>query len=459
MLNALFAFWTIAVRILHYNDEETELHHYLAERGHENVILSADDDPFAEIERSSFDAAFVGLHPHGLDLLSRLRDHNPHCFVTIITSDQTTRMAVESMKRGAFDYLLSPLDFGEVERTIIMLSREFDMVQRQRSLESELAEAVGEGQLLGSSEVVRDLRRLIQKAAMSQAPVLITGETGTGKELVARLLHEQSSRHHHPLVSVNCNAIPSTLLESELFGYRRGAFTGADMDREGLLAAASGGTFFFDEVSDLEPLMQGKILRVLQQGEVMPLGTTVPKPLNVRFVAATNQELSQLVYRGVFREDLYYRLNVVPISVPPLRARPEDIPELTRHFLRRYCDRDGRSELRVTPEVWEWLLQHHWPGNIRELENLCQRAVALAESDQFDTGVLSLSESISNRRPLPSGSTTTAKGKYEAQRGLLERQMIEQALAEAGGVKARAAKALGISRTTLYAKLRELELS
>lgn len=444
------------MRIFHYNDEETQLHRYLADLGHENVITPAASDPFPIVDADAFDAAFVGLHPHGLRLLPALRARNPRCFVTIITSDRDTRMAVESMRRGAFDYLLSPLDFSEVERTTIMMCREYDMLREQRRLESELAEAVGDGELLGNSARIRNLRRLIRKAAPSTAPVLITGETGTGKELVARRLHEQSARHARPLVSVNCNAIPSTLLESELFGYRRGTFTGADSDRQGLLAAARGGTFLFDEISDLELALQGKILRVLQQGEVLPLGTTTPQTLDVRFVAATNRDLSQLVRAGRFREDLFYRLNVVPICVPPLRERLEDIPVLTTHFLQRYAQRDARETPKATPAVWRWMAGHAWPGNVRELENLCQRVVALADGPIFDIDLLSLSGSMAARVELPREPDSVATG-LRRQRRDVERRLIEQALRDHGGVIARAARALGVSRTTLYHKLKQQE--
>ncbi|MGI9458142.1 MAG: sigma-54-dependent transcriptional regulator [Aeoliella sp.] len=447
------------MHIFHYNDEEKKLHRYLSERGHTNKIVAAQSDPFDVVAREPFDAAYVGLHPNGLQLIQALHQCNAHALVTIITADQDTRMAVEAMKGGAFDYLLSPLDFSEVERTLIMMLREHQMLQEQRRLETELAAAVGGGQLLGSSEAMRRLRRVVGKGAASTAPVLITGETGTGKELVARLLHEQCARRHHPLVSVNCNAIPGTLLESELFGYRKGTFTGADTDRQGLLTTANGGTFLFDEISDLELPLQGKLLRVLQQGEILPLGDTTPQPLDVRFVAATNRDLATLVRQGRFREDLYYRLNVVPIYVPPLRERPEDIALLTLHFLRSYAERERKTPLRVAPAVWQWLSGHHWPGNIRELENLCQRAVAMADGNTFDTDVLMLSDSFTS---MPSRAEVIhypdKTPRLAAQRDRTDRQMIEQALATHRGVVARAARALGISRTTLYGKAKKLEI-
>lgn len=445
------------MHIFHYNDEEKELHRYLERCGHTNTIVAAEGDPFDVVEQESFDGAFVGLHPHGLQLIQALGQRNSHPLVTIITSDQNTRMAVEAMKGGAFDYLLSPLDFSEVERTLIMMVREHEILQEHRRLETELGAAVGGGELLGSSKAMCNLRRLIGKGAASSAPVLITGETGTGKELVARLLHQQSTRRQRPLVSVNCNAIPSTLLESELFGYRKGAFTGADADRPGLLTSADESTFLFDEISDLELPLQGKLLRVLQQGEVLPLGATQPRRVDVRYVAATNRDLSSLVRQGRFREDLYFRLNVVPIYVPPLRERQEDITLLTLHFLRTYAEKEEQAPLRVAADVWQWLRTHHWPGNIRELENLCQRAVALADGDTFDTDVLMLSDSFTSLQgAVRETRSLESTPRLAAERDRAERQMIEVALTRHRGVVAQAARALGISRTTLYGKAKKM---
>jgi len=445
------------MRFFHYNDEEKELHRYLSDRGHDNHVVSSEEDPFAATRLQKFDAAFLGLHPHGLRLIKALHQRNPDCLVTIITSDQHTRMAVEAMKRGAFDYLHAPLDFGEVERTAIMIGREHQMLTQRRNLETQLAATVGQDRFVGNSTAVLNLRRLIEKAAGSSAPVLITGETGTGKELVARMLQEQSLRRDRPLVSINCNAIPGTLLESELFGYRKGAFTGADADRQGLLAAANGGTFFFDEISDLPRPLQGKILRVLQEGEVLRLGDTKPQSLDIRFIAASNRDLGQRVRENRFRDDLYYRLNVVPIHVLPLRERMEDVAPLVRHFLDFYAHREGQTPLKVSPSVWRWLGNYHWPGNVRELENLCQRAVALTDGEMFDLDVLSLSDSFAAlTSPVASPSPATQDSALSARRDQVESQMIQQTLAEHSGNVTRTARALGISRTTLYAKVKRM---
>ena len=442
------------MKILHFNDEETKLHEYLEQRGHANVVVGADGDPWSIVRSRRFDAAFVGLHPHGMRLMRCLHQARADCFVTIITSDPDTRRAVEAIKAGAFDYLLSPLDFAEVERICIHMSRGEKRRREQRKLQDRLDAATGTPVLIGDSAAMSALGVLVGKAAASTAPVLISGETGTGKGLVARLLHETSSRRDKPFVSINCNAIPSALLESELFGYRKGAFTGADTNRQGLLAQAEGGTFLFDEISDLEPGLQGKILRVLEEGEVLPLGERKVQRLDVRFVAATNRDLNEMVRQDRFRDDLYFRLNVVPIDVPPLRQRMEDVIPLVRHFIEHYCREDGRQPLKISPSVWRRLSQHHWPGNVRELENVCRRAVALTEDHAFDTDVLDLSGSFARG----GSADRTGHGSHglHAARRNAEKVMIEQALTDGHGNVSAAARSLGISRTTFYAKMRQM---
>ncbi|HUB24592.1 MAG TPA: sigma-54 dependent transcriptional regulator [Tepidisphaeraceae bacterium] len=448
------------MRIFHYNDEEKELHRWLAERGHANTIVKAEDDPFPVVRQATFDAAFVGLHPHGMRLIAELHAVNPECLVTIITADRNTRRAVEAMRAGAFDYLMSPpLDFSEVERTYILVEREKQQQVQRLRIQDQLAAAGAGTRMIGVSEPVQNLRRLIVKAAQTKAPALLTGETGTGKEMIARLLHEQGPRAAAPFVAINCNAIPATLLESELFGHAKGTFTGADRDRPGLLANADGGTFFLDEIHDLELPLQGKLLRALQEEEIRPVGGRTTQKLNVRFVAATNQDLPQLVAGRKFRQDLYYRLNVVPILVPPLRERAQDIAILARYFIDMYSRREGRKPLKISPAVWRWMDAHSWPGNIRELENLCQRAVALADGETFDTDVLALTHAAPQAPNQPRADAATApiqETKYRGAHESLDRELLARVLAEHRGNVVRAAKALHISRTTLYAKARKL---
>lgn len=441
------------------------MHRWLAERGHVNTIVAAEDDPFPIVRRSVFEAAFVGLHPHGMRLITELHKVNPDCLVTIITADRNTRRAVEAMRAGAFDYLMSPpLDFAEVERTYILIDREQQQQQQRNRFQDQLAAASAGTRLIGVSAPVQDLRRLIVKAAQAKAPALLVGETGTGKELIARLLHEQSPRAAAPFVAVNCNAIPATLLESELFGHTKGTFTGADRDRPGLLDSADGGTFFLDEIHDLDLSLQGKLLRVLQEEEIRPVGGRTTIKLNIRFVAATNQDLTQMVAERKFRQDLFYRLNVVPIRVPPLRERAEDVALLARYFIEMYSRREGRAPLKMSPAVWRWMNHYTWPGNIRELENLCQRAVALTDGETFDTDILALTNAFSPTSPRPdsmaapllSGSISGGSAPYQTAHESLDRELLARVLAEHRGNVLRAARALHISRTTLYAKARKL---
>ncbi|MGA2231666.1 MAG: sigma-54 dependent transcriptional regulator [Tepidisphaeraceae bacterium] len=452
------------MKIFHYNDEERELHRWLADRGHLNTIVAADDDPFPIVRHNAFDAAFVGLHPHGMRLITELHTVNPDCLVTIITADRNTRRAVEAMRAGAFDYLMSPpLDFSEVERTYILIDREQQQQEQRKRFQDQLAAASAGTRLIGMSEPVQDLRRLIVKAAQTKAPALLVGETGTGKELIARLLHEQSPRSSAPFVAVNCNAIPATLLESELFGHTKGTFTGADRDRAGLLAGADGGTFFLDEIHDLDLSLQGKLLRVLQEEEIRPVGGRTTIKLNIRFVAATNQDLSQMVHDRKFRQDLFYRLNVVPIRVPPLRERAEDVALLARYFIEMYSRREGRKPLKMSPAVWKWMNNHPWPGNIRELENLCQRAVALTDGETFDTDVLALTNAFGPTATKTESTDSTLLSdsprhstQYQTAHESLDRELLTRVLSEHRGNVVKAAKALHISRTTLYAKAKKL---
>jgi len=455
------------LKIFHFNDEERELHRWLADRGHVNTIVAATDDPFPIVRQTPFDAAFVGLHPHGMQLITELHAANPDCLVTMITADRNTRRAVEAMRAGAFDYLMSPpLDFSEVERTFILINREQQQQQQRKRIQDQLAAASAGTRLIGVSAPVQDLRRLIAKAAQAKAPALLVGETGTGKELIARLLHEQSPRSAAPFVAVNCNAIPASLLESELFGHTKGTFTGADRDRPGLLAGADGGTFFLDEIHDLDLALQGKILRVLQEEEIRPVGGRTTIKLNIRFVAATNQDLTQMVADRKFRQDLFYRLNVVPIRVPPLRERAEDVALLARYFIDMYSRREGRKPLKMSPAVWRWMNSHTWPGNIRELENLCQRAVALTDSETFDIDILALTNALAPAPaivqpsvPPPSPIVQPAESlHYQWAHATLDRELLTRVLAEHRGNVVRAAKALSISRTTLYAKARKLDV-
>jgi DNA-binding NtrC family response regulator len=311
----------------------------------------------------------------GLELVHELARTGSRTPVIMMTAHGDERLAVEAMRSGTFCYLAKPLDYDELS---LVCQRAAEVSRLRRELEGARAVELGE-RLLGTSPSVRRLRRLIAEVAPTEVTVLVRGETGTGKELVARAIHRASPRATKPFLAVNCSAFPETLLEAELFGHERGAFTGADRKREGRFRTAAGGTLFLDEIGDLPATLQPKLLRVLEEGAITPLGSDRAVELDVRLVAATNRPLEEMVEAKSFRQDLFYRLNVVPLVLPPLRERLEDIEELTSAFVARFADRHGKPIEAIDPALMEWLRAHEWPGNVRELENLVERLVIFAE--------------------------------------------------------------------------------
>ncbi len=387
---------------------------------------------------------------NGLDMIRELRTLPEPPDVITITAFGTIDTAIKAMKLGAFDYITKPF---EIEQLLIAVDRAL----RDRQLRSEVArlrEEVAEKyrfeNIIGRSAAMQEVFNLIRRVADGTVTVMITGESGTGKELVARALHFNSSRAKQPFLPVNCAAIPGTLLESELFGYKRGAFTDARQDRNGLLVEANGGTLFLDEVAELPPPLQAKLLRVLQEREVRPLGATQSVPIDVRFVSATNRDLQQLLSTGLFRDDLYYRLNVIQIAIPPLRERPEDILPVASHLLAQASKRTGKPVRGISPRAAKLLLAHHWPGNVRELENVLERAVALSQHDELD--VADLPPAMVQRR---SPDVVAEAAARQLTLSDLEREYIQQILDEEHGNKTRAAQRLGLDRKTLYRKLEE----
>jgi DNA-binding NtrC family response regulator len=388
----------------------------------------------------------------GLELLARVRAISPDTPVVMITAEGTIETAVEAMKQGAFEFLTKPFP-GEKLRLTLERAHEFARLQREnRELRREVEGRFSFQNIIGSTTRMKSLFDSMELAAPAASTVLIFGETGTGKELVARAIHYNSSRKEGPFVTVNCGAIPETLMEAELFGYRRGAFTGADADRKGKFEAADGGTLFLDEVGEIPLALQPKILRVLQSGEVDRLGSDRPVRVDVRIVAATHRDLETLATDGEFREDLYYRLAVIPLTVPPLRDRRDDIPLLADHFLRRMQDQTGRAGLRIPPEAFALFDRYPWPGNVRELENTIERLVVLSRDDHLD--VQSLPEKI--RGGGDAGSETGIKLPPQGVRlDELERDLICQALERSGGNRTKAAGVLGLTRNTLLYRMQK----
>ncbi|MGX6459236.1 sigma-54-dependent response regulator transcription factor ZraR [Klebsiella grimontii] len=378
----------------------------------------------------------------GIETLKEIKTFNPSIPVLIMTAYSSVDTAVEALKSGALDYLIKPLDFDKLQQTLS------EALAHTRLSESPLAEPpAAQFGMVGDSPAMRALLNNIALVAPSDATVLIHGESGTGKELVARALHASSARSRRPLVILNCAALNESLLESELFGHEKGAFTGADKRREGRFVEADGGTLFLDEIGDISPLMQVRLLRAIQEREVQRVGSNQTLSVDVRLIAATHRDLAEEVSAGRFRQDLYYRLNVVTIDMPPLRHRREDIPPLARYFLQRYAERNRKAVQGFTPQAMDLLIHYAWPGNIRELENAVERAVVLL------TG-----EYISERElPLAIAGTPVADAPHgdDSIQPLVEveKEAILAALERTGGNKTEAARRLGITRKTLLAKL------
>jgi DNA-binding NtrC family response regulator len=390
----------------------------------------------------------------GFDLLRDIKaaESSPH--VIVITAFGSIDTAIKAVKLGAYDYITKPFELEALVLAVDKALAERGLRREVARLRRELARPYGLENIIGRSAAMQEVFALVTRLGASNASVLVTGESGTGKELIARAIHHQSPRAKRPFVAVNLAAIPDTLIESELFGHKRGAFTDARADHPGLFLEADGGTIFLDEIGELPPALQAKMLRVLQEREIRPLGATRNEKVDVRVVAATNRDLEARMREGQFREDLFYRLNVIHIALPPLRARSEDVLPLAEHFLAQARRRAGMADDRrgrtLAPTAAKALLAYHWPGNVRELENVVERAIALCESETV--GVDDLPAAVKERRSPDLLAGALARGLTLDQ---LEREYIERVLAAEGGNKTRAAQRLGLDRKTLYRKLEE----
>jgi len=386
----------------------------------------------------------------GLEALRTVKSRRPNAVVVIITGYATVSSAVQAMKMGAFDYISKPFTLDELR---IMLERSMDelkMTTEKRVLRERLRSKHGFGSIIGRSPEMEKLYRIIAKAAQSTHPVLIMGESGTGKELVARCIHFSGPYHDKPFIPVDCGSLVPTLIESELFGYVRGAFTGAIRAKEGLLAIANGGTVFLDEIGELTVDLQAKLLRAIQEKEIRPVGSTKRVNINVRILAATNRNLEAAVADGTFRRDLYFRLNVLSLKIPPLRDRKQDIPLLVEHFMERMSRNTG-SQRTLSEEALQVMMGYDWPGNVRELENCLERACALSSGPALQTA--DLPSPIQNaNHPM---QTEAADGGKIVPIADLEREAILRTIDQLKGDKLLAARLLGIGKTTLYRKLKE----
>ncbi|NQV29293.1 MAG: sigma-54-dependent Fis family transcriptional regulator [Candidatus Marinimicrobia bacterium] len=384
----------------------------------------------------------------GVTLLQRVKEKAPDTFVILITSYGSTETAIHAMRHGAIDYILKPIDFDELILRIKNIDLHKELLREVRFLRQEIAAKYNYEHIIGESVAMKRMYRLIDKVAPSTSTVLVSGRSGTGKELVARAIHARSERAHRPFVAINCGAIPETLFESELFGYKKGAFTGASKDKDGVFKAASGGTLFLDEVGEIPLQVQVKLLRVIEMREIKPLGSNTIIPINVRIIAATNRDLAKEVEDGRFREDLYYRLNIIEIYLPALSERKDDIPLLVKHFVNKYNGELKRRIIGVDNDAMKNLVNYNWKGEVRELENIIERAVLLSDGDMIS------SQDLPKRAQEPSSSTFPDNLK-EASRSF-EKTHIVQILERHDNDKAKAAETLGIGLSSLYRKIDDL---
>ncbi len=449
------------LRILIVDDDEAlreSLALVLSAEEHEVQAAADGAAALALLEKGPVDVVLCDLKMpgiDGLDLLPQLARRLPDATLILMSAHGGPDLAVEAIRRGAYDYLSKPFTPSEVLLTI-RKARERERLRRQNALlRRDVQRAVGERPIVAASECMIEVLDLVERAAEYKSTVLLTGESGTGKEVLARAIHAQSPRRSEAFVAVNCAAIPENLLESELFGHVRGAFTGADRARRGLFLEADGGTLFLDEIGELPPPLQAKLLRVLQEEEVRPVGDPKSRRIDVRVIAATARDLPEEVRTGRFREDLFYRLHVLPIHVPPLRERRADIPLLLDHFLARFSASLGKPIRALDDDALEKLVAYAWPGNVRELENVIERAVILSRSDRI--GVQELPASVT----APAGATAAASSQAltlrEARRAS-ETDAIRRALSATGGNRTHAARLLGISHRALLYKLKEYAL-
>lgn len=423
------------------------------------VEEAADGDEAVEkVREKAFDAVLTDVRMgrvDGIEAMKGILSFNPSMPVILMTAYSSVETAVDALRVGACDYLIKPLDFDALRQTLKRAIEQSSLGVENRELRRQFLEENESPEILGRSQAITNMLAMIRTVAPTEATVLVTGESGTGKELVARALHSQSLRKDEPLVTVNCAALAETLLESELFGHEKGAFTGADKRREGRFKQADRGTLFLDEIGEMPFSVQAKLLRALQEGEVQRVGSDRSEHVDVRVIAATNRDLKKEVEERRFREDLYFRLNVISFEVPPLRQRAEDIPLLATHFLTLYAERNHKSVKGFAPQCMDMLLHYDWPGNVRELQNAVERAVILCQGDLVTSEVLPASitaragELMKNAEAAPSLAGLPLEE--------VERRAIEETLRETGDNKSAAARKLGITRATLHKKLRKYE--
>jgi two-component system, NtrC family, response regulator AtoC len=443
-------------------DDEANMRHMLSKMlqrsGYQAEVAADGAEGLLKLEACPFDFILCDIkmpNMDGIEFLRQCSQNNQRSTIIMMSAYGTIDLAVQAMQLGAYDFITKPFKSDEV-LLAIRKAEERDRLKRENQVLREQLRRIEErhqfGRLVAKSNAMQAVFVLATKAAQYNTTVLVTGESGTGKELVARAIHQASPRKRYPMVAVNCGSIPENLLESELFGYVKGAFTGADGYKIGLFEEAHKGTILLDEIGELPISLQVKLLRVLQESEIRPVGSAQSKKIDVRVIAATSRNLQQMVRAGDFREDLFYRLNVLPIEVPPLRERMEDIPLLCQHFLLRLNETLNRSVKGIAPAAMVSLLQHTWPGNVRELENAIERAMVLSDEEILDEGGFSYT-SLGTQCPSPNAHAFEGYSLKSAQK-ILEKTMIVKALKATDGNRTQAAKLLEISHPSLLSKIK-----
>ncbi|MCB1152276.1 sigma-54-dependent Fis family transcriptional regulator [bacterium] len=456
-------------KILVIDDNETMregMQTIIARMGHEALAAGSGTEGVALFEKGGVDVVLTDLKMEGMDgieVLTACKAINEACIVVVITAFGTIEVAVEAIKKGAFDFIQKPFS-QDVLRLKISQALEFSQLARSKELLEEENRYLREDrdreyaidQMIGESDALKDILKTVEKVAKGDSTVYIHGESGVGKELIARAVHEQSHRKGGPFITVNCSALAEGVMESELFGHEKGSFTGAVRKKLGRFELADKGTLFLDEIGDISPLIQLKLLRVLQEREFERVGGQSTIHVDVRIICATNKDLKEEVAKGNFREDLFYRLHIVPINVPPLRERREDIPLLADHFLGKLTSRTRQEITKIAPDAIKALSEYHWPGNIRELENVIEQSMVLCEGATIDKD--DLPSFITNEQAVPNLRTQLGKRPLNEILEDLERSLIKEAYERSGRVKTETAKLLGIKTSALYYKLEKYGL-
>lgn len=434
----------------------------LRDEGYDTVGVKSGKEAVKILKNDNFDILLTDLRLpdiDGLQLYESTLDFNANMKTIVITAYSSVKDAVEAMKKGVYEYLTKPLNLDELFLTLKKAIQEIEIRSENIELKQKIKKKYAFKNIIGKSKAIQEVYRKIEKVSQSQSTVLIRGESGVGKELVARAIHYNSPRANKPLIEISCASLPETLLESELFGYEKGAFTGAVATKKGRFELANGSTIFLDEIGDISENMQTKLLRVLQEREISHLGGTKSIPVDVRVIAATNRDLEKALRQGMFREDLYFRLNVIPIFIPPLRERKEDIPLLLEYFIKKACQENNRPVMKISEEALNLCLNYDWPGNVRELENAIENAVVLGEGDLILPEFLPLTlYSESDHNFLKQINNRIEENSYRKKMELAERMILKDAIMRAGGNKSLAAKNLKISLRTMRYKIKKYNL-